>query len=620
MSWIPLAEGIGLDAEEGALTGVLRDGGAALLINAVHRGLEERLCRMGIETVERVLLCHHRRDIADGLRGVLARWPAEVVVPREERELFESPERYWNDPNARWRLLCGHVPYHATHGSPVAVAGTVAGGDLMQWRGWRIRVLATPGPTDGSVSYLVDRGEGGPVWAFTGDLIWGPGRVRDLYSLQCGVVRNGHRVGDYHGFAGAMWRVLESLDHVLEAGPECLLPAHGVVMANPRQAVALLRSRFDAAYRAYADISALRWYFPRFFADHHAGATSLPLQETFEPPPNVRRLLGTTWALLADDGHALLLDPHSPAAVDAARAALHSGEVKGYDGIWLTHYHHDHVEGAAAARERFGIPVLTDAGMADVVSRPERYFLTCLSPLACPVDRATRDGETWRWRSMRLTAYHFPGQTLYHGGLHAVPDHGPTLFFAGDAVTPTGIDDYCTWNRNWLGPAVGYDRCLRLLRALAPDIVFNPHVAVGFRFSEDAYNLMLDNLRRRADLLRDLMPWEDPNLGLDESWVHTEPYEQTAKPGETARVTVCLRNHLTRWGAASVRALPPPGLAAEPVELAARCEPGREVYLVFALGVPSAAPAGRIVVPFDITFDGTAFGSLREAIVRVGPE
>lgn len=612
-----LADGLVLDLCGGAVTGILRDGDSALLINAPSPGIAERLRALGVRQVERVLMTHHRRDVADGLAEVLAAWHPEVLVPEAERALFEDPSRYWRDPQHRWRLLCGHVPYHATHTQPVPVAQAVRDGDVLTWHGRRIAVLATPGYTDGSVSYLVRRRDAEAAVAFTGDLIWGPGRVRDLYSLQHEVTRNGFRIGDYHGFMGALWTVLESLGRVLAATPETLVPAHGLVMARPAAAVGLLRARFEAAYHTYANISALRWYFPQFFADHSPDEGTLPTQETFPFPAHVRRLSGTTWALLAADRHALLIDPYSPASLEAAAQALAAGEVAAYDGIWLTHYHYDHVEAAEAARQRFGAPILTDRIMAEVVEHPDRFFLTCLAPQPATVEKPTEDGQTWTWGGYRLTAYHFPGQTYYHGGLHVVPEQGPSLFFAGDTVTPTGIDDYCAWNRNWLGDGLGFDRCLKLLRRLQPDLIFNQHVEVGFRFSEAAYDTMLENLAEREALFRALVPWKHSNFGTDEYWVHTYPYEQRLAPGIVASVAVRLMNHDAGFREVTVSPVLPEGWQADPVSLSCLCEPGREAVLRFGLRAPAAAQ-GRVVVPFRVTFDGVFLGALRECVMEVG--
>ncbi len=605
-------EGVFVDRGGGNAV-VFRDRNRALVFNPGNPGLPGRLRAVGIDTVDEVCFTHHRRELADGLEDLLRRADPEIVVPAAERKLFADPAAYWAARESRWALLCGHVPYHVTHVRPVAVSRAVSQRDEFTFGEWRFEVLDTPGYTDGSVSYLASRGN--QRLALTGDLIYAPGMVRDLYCHQHTDTKNGHRVGDYHGFMGSMDTVVESLEAVLAEEPDALIPAHGQVMDDPAGAVELLRTRYESAYRNYVGISALRWYFPVYFQHHAIDEGTLPLQATFPFPPNVRRLCGTTWALRAGDGHAILIDPYCRDAVEAAGRALSEGEIAGYDAIWLTHYHHDHVGAAEEARTRFDAPILTDRIMADVITSPHRHFLTCLIDAPAEVARPTGDGETWRWRDYTLTAYHFPGQTHYHSGLFAVPEDGPTLFFAGDAVTPTGIDDYCTWNRNWLGKEVGFGRCLRLLRSLDPDLIFNQHVEVAFRFSDAAYRLMLSALEQREKEYGDLVPWSHPDFATDESWVHTDPYEQRAKAGSTVRIAVRVRNHGGELCHARAGLQVPDGWKVTPA-IRFACEAKREGSSWFDVCIPPDA-TGRHVLPVMLRFGETELGSWREAIVRV---
>lgn len=605
----------GIWLDRGAcLAGVVLSGDRALLVNPGNPGLAARLREAGVVQVEQVLFTHHRRELADGLPELQADGSPELVVPAAERELFEHPDRYWRDPNTRWRLLCGHVPYHVTHVHPLAVAREAAGGDTWEWRGWRITVFATPGYTDGAVSYLVE-GEGQGV-VFCGDLIHGPGMVRDFYCLQHGNQQNGHRVGDYHGFLGSMETLLASL-RSLPLDRAILVPAHGEAIAEAGAAVDLLEERFRAAYRNYASISALRWYFPDYFAQWADTGPVLPRQETLPVPANVVHVSGTSWALMAENRRALLVDVRSPGDLAAARRLVEEGHIAGYDGIWVTHYHYDHMETIAEAAIGLDCPVLTDCTLAPVLECPEDWFLTCLSPNAVQVDHPTADGETWRWENYTLSAYHFPGQTYYHAGLYALPDDGPSIFFAGDAVTPCGIDDYCTWNRNWLGPDVGLAACLHLLRDLDPELIFNQHVPVAFRFSEEAYDFMLEQLDERESLFAAMLPWEHPNFGTDENWVHAWPYEQTAGPGEEIRLEIRLFNHAAAMRDAWVSPQLPAGWTAIPEILQVPCRAGAEAMAVFSLRLPADQPHGRVAIPVRIEFGGQDLGSFREAIVNV---
>jgi hydroxyacylglutathione hydrolase len=59
------------------------------------------------------------------------------------------------------------------------------------------------------------------------------------------------------------------------------------------------------------------------------------------------------WLLHDDEGHAIVVDPGDDAPVEQALVARKL-ELR---AILLTHHHHDHVGGAAALRQRHGVPV-----------------------------------------------------------------------------------------------------------------------------------------------------------------------------------------------------------------------------------------------------------------------
>ncbi len=600
---------------DGANTGILRHGSEAIVINPATPGLWEALRQSGVRSVEHVLFTHHRRELADGWPELMAACRPQVHVPAAEESLFAHPASYWNDPKCRWQALCSHMPYHVTHTHPLEPDFTHTDGVLLEWHDWRIRVLATPGYTDGSITYLAEHDN--RTVAFCGDLIYGPGRIRDLYCLQHHGKRNGHEVGDYHGFMGAMETVIDSLLTIREQVPEHIVPAHGVVMDRPADAIDLLVSRLRLAYHNYVSISALRWYFPRYFDGFSRDAETLPMQETFPQPTNVRRVCGNVWTLIARSGRALITDPYAKDAVDAVQTLLDKGEITGVDGIWITHYHSDHVQAAAYARDKFACPIITDRHIADIIERPSAYFLTCLVDAPATVDRVTEDGETWKWEDFTLSAYHFPGQTYYHAGLLAVADAGERYFFSGDSFTPTGIDDYCSWNRNFLGRDRGFDYCIRLMRSLRPDIIFNQHVEVGFRFTEQAYELMLANLAQRERLFADLLPWDHANFGTDEYWVHTYPYEQQARPGQIIPLQVRIMNHALDARAATVGLRTPQNWSVTPHTLTVTCAARIETGMRFEVAIPANAPPQRHVIPVTVIFDGENLGSFREAIIEI---
>lgn len=599
--------------EGASLTGILIDGNSALLINAGNQNIIDILKKHKIRNVD-VYFTHHRRELADALEAIKKEFKTKVFVPAAEKELFASAETYWTNPEHRWSLLCGHVPYHVTHIRNIAVSGTVADGDKIKFGKWSLEVLSTPGFTDGSVTYTASKKN--KKYAFTGDLIFSSGKVFNLYNLQQKNTVNGFEVGDYHGFMGSCAAVIKSLKKVLSEDISAIIPAHGEIMDNPEKAVTKLESGFKKLYRNYVSISALRWYREIYFADYAKDKKAMPQQETKTFPPEVEILIGNTWILKAKSGRAILTDPYCKESLEKAAEAIKSGKVKGYDAIWLSHYHHDHMIEAETARQMFKCPIITDEIMADVIENPKAYFLTCLVNYPAKVECPKKHGATWIWENFTLTSYHLPGQTYYHSGLLAVTDNGTRLFFSGDSFSPTGIDDYCSWNRNFLKKGKGYYQCIKLLMDIKPDYIFNQHIGVAFNFTEKSYLKMLDTLEEREKLMAEILPWDNINYGTDEYWVNTYPYEQSVKPGSLITVKINIMNHSDNPKNASVSiGTMPEGWKTEKQNIDVMIPTDSEGHIEFKIMTTSGK--GRFVIPVNVVYDNINLGSFREFIVEL---
>src|SRR5919204_5795231 len=158
---------------------VLRAGQEAVLIDFGSGAVLDQLGALGIERVTDVLITHHHRDQLQGLQRAVDAG-ARVWVPPVERELVADVDRHWlvrpldNDYDLsqdRFSLL-----------EPVPVSGTVDEYRTRRYGAFDVYTLPTPGHTVGSVSYLVDA-DGRRV-AFTGDLIYGKGKVWSLAATQ----------------------------------------------------------------------------------------------------------------------------------------------------------------------------------------------------------------------------------------------------------------------------------------------------------------------------------------------------------------------------------------------------------------------------------------------------
>jgi glyoxylase-like metal-dependent hydrolase (beta-lactamase superfamily II) len=585
--------------------GVICDGARALVIDCGDARVLDALRAAGIETVDEVLFTHHHRDQACGAWR-LAEAGTRIVVPAAERDLFDKVDAYWNDPKTRWHLYHFH-PHHLSLAEPVRVDTALSEGDMLEWGPAKIGVLATPGHTDGSVSYVVDAD--GRRTVFSGDVIADAGKVWDVWSLQKGTLTR-----DYHGFLGARPQLKESLGRIEEAGAATLVPSHGAIMNDPPRAIEELRAALDRCYDKYAAISAMRLYHANVFAEYDGRAGLMPIHQGKAVPACLRHF-GTTWLLVSRDGAAFVMDCGDGATVKEIRRRVAEGEVRRVEGLWITHYHDDHTDGIPEFQQAFDCPCITDRSVAEVITDPLAWRLPCISPHKARVDRATTDGESWKWHEYRLTAYHFPGQTLYHSGL-LVEGEGLRMFFAGDSFTMAGIDDYCAGNRNWLGRGTGYDHCIALIEKLRPTHIFNPHVAEAFAFTAEECRFMRANLAEREKLFGDLVPWDHANFGMDESWVRCAPYEQVAAPGHGVAIDVVVTNHAEGVREVACRAVPPRAWGGEATEWGqAQVAAKKEGRVRLVLRVPPGVGPGRYVVPVDVVFGGRELPEFAEAIV-----
>lgn len=592
--------------------GVIRDGTKALLIDCGDGSVARRLSGMGIATVQRVIFTHHHRDQACGIHSLVDQG-AKIGVPAAEREYFDAVEFFWNDPKTRWHIYKLH-PHHLMLVEPVPVDAAYSPGDTFKFGAAAIRVISTPGHTDGSVSYLVE--VDGRRVIFSGDAIYDEGRIWEIHSLQKGFRRGNRQIRDYHGFLGAKDELVESLGRIKEAKPDMLVPSHGHVMNDPPRAVDQLIERLGVCYDKYVAISALRHYFPSLFEEYVGRKGHMPIR----PPkavPDCLRHFGTTWMLISKDKAAFAMDCGNARVITEIKKLIDAAEINAVEGLWVTHYHDDHVDAIPEFQKAFDCPCYADRQVARVITDPIGWRLPCISPKVARVDHITSSGDSWQWHEFKMTAYHFPGQTLYHGAL-LVEGEGLKMLFVGDSFTMGGIDDYCSSNRNWLGRGVGFDRCIELIEELEPTHVFNCHVADAFDFTPDQCRFMRQNLAEREMLFGELVPWDHANFGMDEPWVRCAPYEQRVAAGSDVTLRVVITNHSPSEQNAACRAVTPRAWNTTPTDwtaatIASKAE--QELTLVFR--VSEDAKPGRHAIPVDVRFGTWSLPQFTEAVIVV---
>lgn len=572
----------------------------------------------GRSTPDTVLLTEARRDVTWAARG-LAQRGAQVVAPAKEAEFLTHPERFWAELREKrfhdYSQQSTRVPVE-----PMPVSRAVKAGDTLTWADLSFRVLDTPGYTRGSVSYLVEL-EGRKV-AFTGDLIRDDGKLQDLFSLQDAIPEA--KIGGYHGWAGRLGELVASLDRIAAEKPDVLVPLRGPVIRDPAAAIRRLQERIRAVYANYLSIDALRWY----FKDEHILAKArrvigpdaridwMDMAET-RPLPDAIIPIANSRLILAADRSGFLVDCGGMNIIAELRKLRAAGSLTSIEHVFVTHYHDDHTDALPALVAEFGAKVHACGSLVDLIERPGDYRLPCLTKNPTAVTAKHHDGDRWTWKEYQFTIFDYPGQTLHHNALLVERDGAWSACFVGDSFTPSGIDDYCLQNRNFLHEGQGYFRCLDRLEQLPPGcFLINQHVEPAFRFSPAQIAQMRETLRRRIPLLSELLPFEDPNYGLDESWAVLHPYWLTLRPGQSAPLALRITNHSPRELTFQATARAPQGFhvtGACPVRIAPRSAGA----LTMTVEVPSNCLAGLHLVTVDISREGAELREWTEAVLDV---
>ena len=488
---------------------------------------------------DQVMLTHHRRDFVGRVGG-------RVVAPLAEQDHFIKTVEYWNGM-AKKRFHYYTQQSTKVLVQPMKVDRWVKEGDVVEWKGFRFEVLDTPGFTRGAVSYvaMVD----GKRTAFTGDLIYGDGKVFDLYSFQDAIPEA--RIGGYHGYAGRLADLISSLRKIKESKPDVIYPGRGPIINNPQEAIDKLIGRAQALYRNYLSTNALNWYFKegrmRICGERVLGKNAeielMPYCLHVDTPEWIIQF-STSRIIVADNGHGFLLDCGGQRQFEYVKGLVDKGLVKRIDGIFVTHTHDDHSQMVKAAAEEFKCPVYATTEYEDVLENPGHYLMPGLTENAVKDVKGMKDGEVMKWHEYEFMFRFYPGQMFYHGALLVKRPKENPVFFIGDSFAPSGIDDYCLLNRNLVHADSGYPRCFKIIRQLPKDTwLVNEHVPHLFRFSDKELTYLETRYADRTKILRELFPWDDPNYGIDERWATFYPYGNVMKPGETREVEVRISNH-----------------------------------------------------------------------------
>jgi glyoxylase-like metal-dependent hydrolase (beta-lactamase superfamily II) len=511
----------------------LVDGDAALLIDA-PRG-PEGLQAQGVKKVEAVLLTHHHRDSCAAAGTFLAaRVPVRAARESAEWLTPDGVRKYWQESLP---LRNSRTAYLVVPAGLDGVDCSLADGQTIDWHGWSIQVVSTPGHSRDHLAFAARKGKDGELLLFCGDALASAGKLWSPYTTDW----------DHWTDAG-LKPAGESLRKLAALKPARLLPAHGPVVsrdATPaleQTAAAVEEVAFLKSFERYTKQRLGNAPSYRFLAREQAETNgSKPWSRVSEH----LWLTGNTYVLTSKDNAFLVVDPWDKRSADQVVKLQKEQALGALEVVMFSHAHYDHYDGIYYLPGRDTFQTWTLDAVAGPLSDPFLLRAPFLDARPVRIDRRLKDGETAAWREYRFRFHHLPGQSEFTMGVETTID-GKRCYFTADNWFHqdqfSGTGGWMGLNRSYPLP---YAESAQKVLDADPDWVLAEHGG-AFEFNAEDFRRRVEwgKVGERAGdavcVSGDLRQDWDPHR------VHVEPLVQKARPGETVRGTLMATNRLDR--------------------------------------------------------------------------
>jgi len=588
---------------------LIRDGSRAVLIDFGSGKILDHLSALGITQVDWILHTHHHRDQCQGdFRAAERKIP--IAVPAHERHLFADAQNFWRNRRIFHLYYVRNDFNTITENIPVARA--LHDYSTFRWGSMDFLILPTPGHTLGSISLIatVD----GKRTAFTGDLMYAPGKIHNLYDTQV----------NYGGSEGIDLGVY-SLARLGEMKPELVCPSHGDILPNPGDGIRQTITRLTDYYKFQTGNNPSEEGIPSVVSPHlicHYMTTS------------------SFYAILSNSGKAMFIDygsasgihfgnfERATAATDRIRFVEHNIDrlkrdygLKQVDVAMPSHMHDDHMNGFPHLVRHHQTKVWCYENMVDVFENPRGFNLGCILGEPFKVGRSFRDGERFKWEEYEFEIKHSPGHTEYQMALFVNID-GKRCAFTGDAFFPNPRNDGTLRHNLIFRNHVENDSHLKSVRTLIerePQTICPGH---GQPYPVDRSILLAteQKLRRQQQFFFDLLPEGETDYGLDPSWVRLYPYQLLLSPGGRQKLQIHVQNYYAKPMKVELSLIAPSEWTLTPetimLNVAARAKSSASVDV--AIPRDWVPPSARFAIAADVVRDGNYLGQITEAVVDVG--
>ncbi len=586
---------------------VIRDGSSCVLIDFGSGKVLDYLSGLGISKVDWVLHTHHHRDQCQGDWKAVERG-IPIAVPAHEKNLFADARNFWRNRRV-FHLYYMRNDFN-TVTEDIPVSQTLTDYSTFRWNKTDFFIQPTPGHTLGAITLLatVD----GRKVAFSGDLMYAPGKIQTLYDTQV----------NYSGKEGIDMGIY-SLSRLREQKPAMLCPSHGEPLNDPDSGMAETIRRLTDYCRFWGD-EPVEHNRPvavsRHLIAHHQTNSSF-------------------YTILSDSGKALFIDYGSASgmyfngflnatpATDRIRFVEHSiGHLKrnfgmkSIDVVMPTHMHDDHINGFPHLARHFGTRIWCYENMVDILENPRGQNLGCTLGEPVQVARSFKNGEKFKWEEFEFEIAHSPGHTEYQMALFTTLD-GSRVAFTGDAIFQNPLKDGTLRHNLIFRNHVENDSHLKSIRAIIdrePTLIAPGH---GQPYQVDQAILLAteQKLRKQQQFFTDLLPEGETDFGLDPSWVKIYPYQILLTPGVPQTIEIRVQNYNASPMKIEAALVAPSEWRIEPdiVRLDIPARSTQAARLTATAPKSWNAPGPRFAIAADVVRDGKYLGEITEAVVEM---
>lgn len=588
---------------------VIRDGNGCVLIDFGSGKILDHLKDMGISKVDWILHTHHHRDQCQGDARAAAQ-SIPIAVPAHERQFFSDAENFWRNRRVFELYYMRNDFYTVTENIPVA--RLLPDYSTLRWNNLEIFVLPTPGHTLGSIS-LVATVDGQKV-AFTGDLMYSPGKIQTLHDTQV----------DYGGFEGIDFGIC-SLARLRELKPTILCPSHGEPLREPDNGIAETMGRLSGYYHFQTGKAPTEENKPYAISPHLVGHNQT--ESAF-------------YAIISNSGRAMFIDYGSASVVQCAtferatavndriRFVEHSIDelrrnwgLKSIDVAMPSHMHDDHMNGFPHLIRHYGTNVWCYQNMVDIFENPRGRNLGCTLGEPFKVARSFQHGEAFRWEEFEFEITHSPGHTEYQMALFVTID-GNRVAFTGDAFfMPNPINDGTMRHNLIFRNHVENDSHLKSIHNLIehePNLICPGH-GKSYPVNRALMLATEQKFRKQQQFFVDLLPEGEADFGLDPSWLKIYPYQVLAASGKQQELQILVQNYKPSPMKLEIALVAPSEWRIEPdvakIEVPARSHGRHPVRIT----IPASwhPPCPRFAIAADVMCDGKYLGQIAEAVVDI---